>query len=147
MSEFQHTNRLVNETSPYLLQHKHNPVNWYPWGNEALAKAKAEDKPIFLSIGYSSCHWCHVMANESFECEKTAHLMNQNFINIKVRSTGRLLKAKIVISDRNAKVEILDSETGISPGQACVFYSKDDFGDKVLGGGWIHKTYNKNLST
>ncbi len=84
MSEFQHTNRLVNETSPYLLQHKHNPVNWYPWGDESLARAKAEDKPIFLSIGYSSCHWCHVMANESFECEKTAHLMNQNFINIKV---------------------------------------------------------------
>ena len=71
----------------------------------------------------------------------------ENLINIKVRSTGKLLKAKIVISDGNAKVEILDSETGISPGQACVFYSKDDFGDKVLGGGWIHKTYNKNLST
>ncbi len=71
----------------------------------------------------------------------------KNLINIKVRSTGRLLRAKIVISDSNAKVEILDSETGISPGQACVFYSKDNFGDKVLGGGWIHKTYNKNLST
>ena len=71
----------------------------------------------------------------------------KNLINIKVRSTGKLLKAKIAISDNNAKVEILDSETGISPGQACVFYSKDDFGDKVLGGGWIHKTYNKNLST
>jgi len=71
----------------------------------------------------------------------------KNLINIKVRSTGKLLKAKIVISDNNAKIEILDSETGISPGQACVFYSKDDFGDKVLGGGWIHKTYNKNLST
>ena len=71
----------------------------------------------------------------------------ENLINIKVRSTGKLLKAKIVISDSNAKVQILDSETGISPGQACVFYSKDDFGDKVLGGGWIHKTYNRNLST
>ena len=71
----------------------------------------------------------------------------ENLINIKVRSTGKLLKAKIVISDSNAKVEILDRETGISPGQACVFYSKDDFGDKVLGGGWIHKTYNRNLST
>ena len=71
----------------------------------------------------------------------------ENLINIKVRSTGRLLKAKIVILDGNAKVEILDSETGVSPGQACVFYSKDDFGDKVLGGGWIHKTYNRNLST
>jgi len=71
----------------------------------------------------------------------------ENLINIKVRSTGKLLKAKIVISDSNAKVEILDNETGISPGQACVFYSKDDLGDKVLGGGWIHTTYNKNLST
>ncbi len=71
----------------------------------------------------------------------------KNLINIKVRSTGKLLKAKILISDGNAKVEILDSETGISPGQACVFYTKDDFGDKLLGGGWIHKTYNKNLST
>jgi len=71
----------------------------------------------------------------------------ENLINIKVRSTGRLLKAKIIISDDIAKVEILDSDTGISPGQACVFYAKDDLGDKVLGGGWIHKTYNKNLST
>ena len=71
----------------------------------------------------------------------------ENLINIKVRSTGKLLKAKILILDGNAKVEILDSETSISPGQACVFYSKDDFGDKVLGGGWIHKTYNRNLST
>jgi uncharacterized protein len=84
LDEFQHTNRLVHETSPYLLQHKHNPVNWYPWGNAALEQAKAEDKPIFLSIGYSSCHWCHVMADESFECEKTAHIMNEKFINIKV---------------------------------------------------------------
>ena len=71
----------------------------------------------------------------------------ENLINIKVRSTGKLLKAKIIISNDTAKVEILDGDTGISPGQACVFYSKDDLGDKVLGGGWIHKTYNKNLST
>ena len=71
----------------------------------------------------------------------------ENIINIKVRSTGSLLKAKIMISGSNAKIEILDSETGVSPGQACVFYSKDDIGDKVLGGGWIHKTYNKNLRT
>ena len=84
LGEFQHTNRLVDETSPYLLQHKHNPVDWYPWGNEAHARAKAEDKPIFLSIGYSSCHWCHVMARESFECEETARIMNEKFINIKV---------------------------------------------------------------
>ena len=84
LGEFKHTNRLVDEISPYLLQHKHNPVDWYPWGNEAHARAKAEDKPIFLSIGYSSCHWCHVMARESFECEETARIMNEKFINIKV---------------------------------------------------------------
>ncbi len=77
-------NRLINETSPYLLQHAHNPVEWYPWGEEALAKAKAEDKPIFLSIGYAACHWCHVMAHESFEDEATAKLMNDLFVNIKV---------------------------------------------------------------
>ena len=89
LSEFQPTNRLVDETSPYLLQHKHNPVDWYPWGNEAHARAKAEDKPIFLSIGYSSCHWCHVMACESFECEETARIMNEKFINIKVDKEER----------------------------------------------------------
>jgi uncharacterized protein YyaL (SSP411 family) len=77
-------NRLINETSPYLLQHAHNPVDWYPWGEEALAKAKEEDKPIFLSIGYSSCHWCHVMAHESFEDPETAAIMNQQFVNVKV---------------------------------------------------------------
>ncbi len=79
-----HTNNLVNETSPYLLQHAHNPVDWYPWGDEALGKARAENKPILLSIGYSACHWCHVMEHESFENEATAKLMNENFVNIKV---------------------------------------------------------------
>jgi len=79
-----HTNRLINETSPYLLQHAHNPVDWYPWGDEALTKAKEEDKPIFLSIGYSACHWCHVMENECFENEEVAALLNEHFINIKV---------------------------------------------------------------
>src|ERR687888_755763 len=77
-------NRLANETSPYLLQHKDNPVDWYPWGPEALAKARAEDKPIFLSIGYAACHWCHVMEHESFEDPQTAELMNELFVNIKV---------------------------------------------------------------
>src|SRR5919206_649631 len=77
-------NRLITESSPYLLQHAYNPVDWYPWGNEALSRAKSEDKPIFLSIGYSACHWCHVMAHESFENEDTAKMMNANFINIKV---------------------------------------------------------------
>lgn len=79
-----HTNKLVNETSPYLLQHAHNPVNWYPWGDEAFAKAKAEDKPIFLSVGYSTCHWCHVMERESFEREDVAKILNEHYICIKV---------------------------------------------------------------
>jgi len=77
-------NRLVHETSPYLLQHTHNPVDWYPWGQEALARARHEDKPILLSIGYSACHWCHVMAHESFEDTATAEIMNALFVNIKV---------------------------------------------------------------
>ena len=77
-------NRLSHETSPYLLQHAHNPVDWYPWGPEALAHAAAEDKPILLSVGYSACHWCHVMAHESFEDPDTAALMNELFINVKV---------------------------------------------------------------
>src|SRR5436190_5561105 len=79
-----YNNRLINETSPYLLQHAHNPVDWYPWGDEALQKAKAENKPILVSIGYAACHWCHVMERESFENEITARLMNENFINIKI---------------------------------------------------------------
>src|SRR4051812_30296050 len=77
-------NRLAGETSPYLLQHAHNPVDWFPWGPEALARAKAEDRPIFLSIGYSACHWCHVMERESFENPDIAALMNERFVNIKV---------------------------------------------------------------
>ena len=82
-------NHLVNQTSPYLLQHVDNPVDWYPWGEEALKRAKAEDKPIFLSIGYSTCHWCHVMAHESFEDEQVAEILNQNFISIKVDKEER----------------------------------------------------------
>ena len=77
-------NRLVDETSPYLLQHKDNPVDWYPWGEEALEKAREEDKPVLLSVGYSACHWCHVMERESFEDEETARMMNEHFVNIKV---------------------------------------------------------------
>jgi hypothetical protein len=77
-------NSLKNETSPYLLQHADNPVNWYPWGEQALELARQQNKPILLSIGYSACHWCHVMAHESFADEPTADLMNQLFINIKI---------------------------------------------------------------
>ncbi|HEX2978766.1 MAG TPA: thioredoxin domain-containing protein [Anaerolineaceae bacterium] len=78
------SNRLAQETSPYLLQHADNPVNWYPWGSEALEKAKAENKPVFVSIGYSACHWCHVMAHESFEDPQTAELLNRDFVTIKI---------------------------------------------------------------
>jgi uncharacterized protein YyaL (SSP411 family) len=84
MSDNKHTNKLINETSPYLLQHAHNPVDWYPWGEEAFAIARAENKPVLLSIGYSACHWCHVMEHESFENEEIAKLMNDNFVSIKV---------------------------------------------------------------
>ena len=82
--EYKYTNHLIHETSPYLLQHAHNPVDWYPWGEEALKKSRKENKPIFLSIGYSSCHWCHVMEKESFENEEIASILNKNFISIKV---------------------------------------------------------------
>src|SRR5215470_3059978 len=79
-----HENRLARETSPYLLQHKHNPVDWWAWGTEALAEAKRANKPILLSVGYAACHWCHVMAHESFEDDATAQVMNDLFVNIKV---------------------------------------------------------------
>ena len=84
MAEHEHTNALIDETSPYLLQHAHNPVDWHPWGEEALEKAKEEDKPIFLSIGYSACHWCHVMERESFEDSAMAAFLNEHFVPIKV---------------------------------------------------------------
>jgi uncharacterized protein YyaL (SSP411 family) len=77
-------NRLADELSPYLQQHAHNPVDWYPWGDEAIERARVEDKPIFLSIGYSACHWCHVMERESFDDPDTAAVLNARFISIKV---------------------------------------------------------------
>jgi len=79
-----HTNRLAGEKSPYLLQHAHNPVDWRPWGEEAFAKAVAEDKMMLVSIGYATCHWCHVMERESFEDEETARFLNEHFVTIKV---------------------------------------------------------------
>jgi len=81
-------NRLSGEASPYLRQHAGNPVDWYPWGPEAFDRAEAEDRPILLSIGYSSCHWCHVMAHESFEDDDTAALLNRLFVNVKVDGTN-----------------------------------------------------------
>ena len=79
-----YSNRLARETSPYLRQHAHNPVDWYAWGPEAFAAACSSGRPVHLSVGYSACHWCHVMAEESFEDEATAQLLNEHFINIKV---------------------------------------------------------------
>jgi uncharacterized protein YyaL (SSP411 family) len=93
-----HTNRLAKEKSPYLLQHAHNPVDWFPWGEEAFAKAKKEDKPIFLSIGYSTCHWCHVMERESFEDEEVGALLNKHFICIKLDREERPDVDKIYMS-------------------------------------------------
>src|SRR4051794_9608810 len=83
-AQTEHTNRLIHSTSPYLLQHAHNPVDWYPWGEEAFRKAREENKPVFLSIGYAACHWCHVMERESFESEETAAVLNRDFVSIKV---------------------------------------------------------------
>ena len=84
MPEKEQANRLVHEKSPYLLQHAHNPVDWYPWGEAAFEKAKQEDRPVFLSIGYSTCHWCHVMERESFEDTEVADYLNTHFVSIKV---------------------------------------------------------------
>jgi uncharacterized protein len=94
MAQAAHRNRLADETSPYLLQHAHNPVDWYPWGREALDRAKREDRPIFLSIGYAACHWCHVMERESFEDPAIAALMNERFVSIKVDREGSRWTAK-----------------------------------------------------
>ena len=77
-------NRLASEPSPYLLQHAANPVDWYPWGDDAFARARQQDKPIFLSIGYSTCHWCHVMERESFENKEIASVLNEGFVSVKV---------------------------------------------------------------
>src|ERR1700719_4567573 len=84
MNQPRHTNHLLHESSPYLKQHAFNPVDWFPWGPEALARSKELNKPIFLSVGYSACHWCHVMEHESFENEAIAQALNDNFISIKV---------------------------------------------------------------
>ena len=92
------SNRLKNEKSPYLLQHADNPVDWYPWGDEAFEKARAEDKPILVSIGYSTCHWCHVMAEESFSDPAVAEIMNRSFVSIKVDREERPDIDRIYIS-------------------------------------------------
>ncbi|OQW93973.1 MAG: thioredoxin domain-containing protein [Beggiatoa sp. IS2] len=115
-----YTNTLIHETSPYLLQHAHNPVHWYPWGKMALTLAKQQDKPILLSIGYSACHWCHVMAHESFENPETARVMNELFINIKVDREERPDLDKIY----QAAHHLLTQRTGGWP--LTLFLSADD---------------------
>src|SRR5262245_15787870 len=119
------TNRLAKESSPYLLQHAHNPVDWYPWGDEAFAKAKKEGKLVFLSIGYSSCHWCHVMERESFENEAVAKLLNDAFVCIKVDREERPDIDAIYIK----ALEVMDSSTGWP---ASLFLTPD--GKPIFGG-------------
>lgn len=118
-------NRLAQETSPYLLQHKDNPVDWYPWGEEAFAKAREFDRPIFLSVGYSSCHWCHVMERESFEDDEIAGLMNDLFVNIKVDREERPDVDSIYMS-------AVQSMTGHGGWPMSVFLSPD--GKPFYGG-------------
>lgn len=110
--QHEHTNRLATETSPYLLMHAHNPVEWYPWGEEALAKAREENKPIFLSIGYSSCHWCHVMERESFLDEEIARYLNENFVCIKVDREERPDIDSIYMTSLNIFNELTRSGRG-----------------------------------
>src|SRR3972149_5438009 len=110
------TNQLASETSPYLLQHAENPVDWMPWGEAALARARHEDRPILLSIGYAACHWCHVMAHESFEDAETAVLMNARFVNVKVDREERpdldslYMAAGVAMTGRAARAVAAQSE-------------------------------------
>src|SRR5512136_3024314 len=129
-------NHLANENSPYLLQHADNPVDWYPWGQEALGKARAEDRPIFLSIGYAACHWCHVMAHESFEDDVTAQLMNELFINIKVDREERPDLDSIYM---NAVVGL----TGSGGWPMSVFLTPD--GQPFYGGTYFPPTPRYNM--
>ena len=110
-------NRLLNESSPYLLQHAYNPVDWFPWGDEAFEKARQEEKPIFLSVGYSACHWCHVMEHESFENDEIAQILNEHYVSIKVdreerpdvdqfysssQTSGRISETKLIPVPNNS---------------------------------------------
>src|SRR5688500_4158128 len=130
MHEAKFTNHLINETSPYLLQHAHNPVDWYPWGEEAFAKARAENKAVLLSVGYSACHWCHVMAHESFEDEATAAVMNERFVNVKVDREER--------PDVDAiYMEAVQAMTGHGGWPMTVFITPD--GEPFYGGTYFPK--------
>jgi uncharacterized protein YyaL (SSP411 family) len=128
-----HTNGLADQTSPYLLQHVHNPVNWYPWGEEAFAKARREDKPIFLSVGYSTCHWCHVMERESFEDETVATMLNQHFVSIKVDREERpdvdelYMTAVQMMTGRGGWPMSVWLTTDLKPFHGGTYYPKDKF--------------------
>ena len=113
-----HTNHLAQEKSPYLLQHAHNPVDWFAWNDEAFAKARAENKPVFLSIGYSTCHWCHVMERESFEKENVGKFLNEHFISIKVDREERPDVDKIYMT-------FVQSTTGSGGWPMSVFLTPD----------------------
>ncbi len=138
MSEPPRHNRLIHETSPYLRQHAHNPVDWHPWSTEALEKARREGKPILLSIGYSACHWCHVMAHESFEDEATAQVMNQLFINIKVDREERPDLDKIY----QTAFQMLHQRSGGWP--LTMFLTHDDQ-VPFVGGTYFPKTPRYNM--
>ncbi|MEO8323534.1 MAG: thioredoxin domain-containing protein [Actinomycetota bacterium] len=118
-------NRLSGETSPYLLQHKDNPVDWYPWGDEAFEVARSEDKPVLLSIGYAACHWCHVMERESFEDIETARLMNEGFVSIKVDREERP-------DVDNIYMDAVQAMTGHGGWPMTMFLTPD--GDPFFGG-------------
>ena len=126
-------NRLVNEKSPYLLQHAYNPVDWYPWGDEAFRKAVSEDKPIFLSVGYSTCHWCHVMEKESFENTETAELLNKYFVSVKVDREERpdidqlYMNAVISINGTGGWPMSVFLTPNLKPFYAASYFAKDDF--------------------
>ena len=130
------TNRLANETSPYLLQHAHNPVDWYPWGEEAFARARAEDKPLLLSVGYSACHWCHVMEHESFEDPDIAALMNRHFVNVKVDREERPDVDQIYM-------QAVQSMTGHGGWPMTVFLTPD--GEPFYGGTYFPPTDRHGL--
>jgi len=136
--QFKHTNNLIKATSPYLLQHAHNPVNWYEWGNDAFEKAKKEDKPIFLSVGYAACHWCHVMEHECFENEEIAELLNNGFVSIKVDREERPDIDEIYMAYTQARthsggwpMSIWMTPEGV-PFSAGTYFPRNRFG-QVLG--------------
>src|SRR5205085_2015641 len=116
-----YTNRLISETSPYLQKHAHNPVEWYPWGEEAFARARIENKPIHLSVGYTACHWCAVLEAESFEDEETAHLLNNSFINIKVDREERAQNDALMSAfvDLNPPAPAGDLQLTAAPIEGC----------------------------